>query len=99
MKVFPKYKFKILQEVAWGDMDAFGHVNNVTYMKYFENARAKFFTHLSIWESNGISVKSGMVLSHIEMDYRKQVRFPEKLVVTISVQNITKKSFQVHCSM
>ena len=25
--------------VAWGDMDAMGHVNNVVYFRYFETAR------------------------------------------------------------
>lgn len=25
--------------VAWGEMDAFGHVNNVVYFRYFESAR------------------------------------------------------------
>ena len=29
--------------VAWGDMDAFQHVNNVVYLKWFETARIAFF--------------------------------------------------------
>lgn len=99
MKELIKYKFVTLQEIAWGDMDAFGHVNNVAYMKYFENARAKYFTHLNLWENYGISISNGMVLTHIEMDYRKQVRFPETLLVTLSIQDMTKRSFQIHCSM
>lgn len=27
------------QVVAWGDMDALGHVNNVMYYRYIESAR------------------------------------------------------------
>ena len=30
------------QAVAWGDMDAFGHVNNVLYYRYIESARIKY---------------------------------------------------------
>ena len=29
--------------VQWGDMDCFGHVNNVQYIKYFETARIAHF--------------------------------------------------------
>ena len=25
--------------VSWGEMDAFGHLNNVVYFRYFESAR------------------------------------------------------------
>ena len=25
--------------VAWGEQDAFGHLNNVVYFRYFENVR------------------------------------------------------------
>lgn len=31
------------QKVAWGDMDAFGHVNNVQYYRYIESARIAYF--------------------------------------------------------
>jgi acyl-CoA thioester hydrolase len=29
--------------LAWGDMDAFQHVNNVVYFKHFESARIAYF--------------------------------------------------------
>jgi len=38
--------------VAWGDMDVFGHVNNVQYMRYFETARVKYFEELMIGEGS-----------------------------------------------
>ena len=27
--------------ILWGDMDAYGHVNNVVYLRWFEEARVK----------------------------------------------------------
>ena len=33
------YPVRIEVPVAWGEMDAFGHVNNVVYFRYFESAR------------------------------------------------------------
>ena len=29
--------------VAWGDMDAYGHVNNAVFLRWFETARIKWF--------------------------------------------------------
>ena len=34
--------------VAWGDMDAFQHVNNVVYFRYFESARIAYLERLDV---------------------------------------------------
>ena len=31
-----KYAVTIALKVQWGDMDAFNHVNNIMYFRYFE---------------------------------------------------------------
>ncbi|KNC79240.1 hypothetical protein SARC_08364 [Sphaeroforma arctica JP610] len=33
-------------DVQWGEMDAFQHVNNVTYFRYFETARMEYFERI-----------------------------------------------------
>ena len=38
-KQLENYPVVIEIPVAWGDMDAFQHVNNVAYFRYFESAR------------------------------------------------------------
>ncbi|WP_171265725.1 thioesterase family protein, partial [Acinetobacter baumannii] len=39
MKELSVYPVIYDQKVAWGDMDAFGHVNNVQYYRYIESSR------------------------------------------------------------
>jgi acyl-CoA thioester hydrolase len=34
-----EYHIVLTQDVIWGDMDAFQHVNNTVYLRYFETAR------------------------------------------------------------
>ncbi len=34
--------------LAWGEMDAFQHVNNVAYFRYFESARIAYFSKLDL---------------------------------------------------
>jgi len=38
------------QAVTWGDMDAHGHVNNVVYFRYMENARVEFYRRSGKYE-------------------------------------------------
>ncbi|MDZ4725356.1 MAG: acyl-CoA thioesterase [Leptospira sp.] len=94
-----KYKHRYFQQVAWGEMDAFGHVNNVTYVRYFESARADYFSAEILWESPLKPAKAGPVLTHLDMDYRKQVVFPATLEITLEVDSISSRGFSVICSM
>ena len=36
--------------VAWGEMDALGHVNNIVYFRYFETARIAYFERVKLLE-------------------------------------------------
>jgi len=85
--------------VAWGDMDAFGHVNNVVYVRYFETARADFFTDLAVWNTNLQLLTSGPVLTHLELDYRKQVSYPANLEITLGISSFSSRGFDVSTSM
>ena len=49
-KLLQNYPVVIEIPVAWGDMDAFQHVNNVTYFKYFESARIAYFEKIKFQE-------------------------------------------------
>lgn len=86
-------------KVAWGEMDAFGHVNNVTYVRYFESARADYFTQMNIWESPQKPMEAGPVLTHLDMDYRKQVVFPADIDVTLEIKSISTRGFEIVTSM
>ena len=38
-EILKLYSVTIETPVAWGEMDAFQHVNNIVYFRYFESAR------------------------------------------------------------
>ena len=38
-----KYPVVLTQDLVWSDMDAFKHVNNAVYFRFFENARIAYF--------------------------------------------------------
>ena len=54
MNALQDYPVIYEQQVAWGDMDAFGHVNNVIYYRYIESARVCYLDKLNIFEQGRI---------------------------------------------
>jgi acyl-CoA thioesterase FadM len=42
------YPVVIEVPVAWGEMDAFGHLNNIVYFRYFESARIAYFHKIGL---------------------------------------------------
>ncbi|NMH66252.1 acyl-CoA thioesterase [Shewanella salipaludis] len=81
--------------VAWGEMDALQHVNNVVYFRYFETARIDFFNRLypldAMYES-GI----GPVISENQARYKRPVTFPDSLLVSVGIGDIHNDRFTMH---
>jgi len=94
-----KFNFSIQMKVAWGDMDAFGHVNNVSYARYFENARAEYFSSFSLWSAKLDKQASGPVLIHMDLDYRRQTTYPQSLILSVGITKASRRSFSMGCSM
>ncbi|MFQ6372826.1 acyl-CoA thioesterase [Shewanella sp. YIC-542] len=82
-------------KVAWGDMDALQHVNNVAYFRYFEDARIEFFNRefpLTDMYQRGI----GPVISENHASYRRPVVYPDTLLVGIYGSDIQEDRFTLH---
>ena len=45
-----EYPVVLNQDIIWGDMDAFGHINNSVYFRYFEDARIAYFDQIGVHE-------------------------------------------------
>ncbi|WP_153455947.1 acyl-CoA thioesterase [Streptomyces smaragdinus] len=54
-------------------MDAYGHVNNVAFLRYLEEARIDFMFRLAPGEGDA-SFKGGSVVARHEIDYRHQLK-------------------------
>jgi acyl-CoA thioester hydrolase len=78
--------------VAWGEMDSFGHVNNIYYFRYFETTRIHFFQEIGLLQykrERGI----GPILAETSCRFRKPVYYPDTLTVGTRVKSIGKTSF------
>ena len=89
-----KYPIYIEQEVQWGEMDAFQHVNNTVYFKYFENIRIKFMEDagmLDLMKQKNI----GPILAKIEANFKIPVTYPDTLKIYLRIKSIGNSSFVV----
>lgn len=78
--------------VRFGECDGLGHVNNVTYYDYMEDARIDVFRlfnpslDLNTWN---------MIVASTRCDYLQQVTYAEKLTVYTWFSKIGNSSFMV----
>lgn len=84
------YPVSIDIPVAWGDMDAFGHVNNVMYFRYFETARIAYFQ--TLLEEKFRSADFVPILASTQCTFMKPVVFPDTLRSETAVSRLGKSS-------
>lgn len=90
-----KFPFPIKQQVLWGEMDAFNHINNVVYFRYFETGRVEFFNKTNLWQiylDEGIKI----VVVKLECNYIKEVTHPAEIEITVGIKKIGNSSLIVH---
>ena len=66
--------------VGWGDMDAFGHVNNVVYFRYFEAARIEYLTRVG-WMAAKETTGVGPIVHSTQARFRKALTYPDVIRV------------------
>ena len=78
--------------VAWGEMDALRHVNNIVYFRYFESARIAYFEKLRLWEfMNQTGV--GPILASIQCKFKIPLTYPETVSVGTRIPSIEQDRF------
>ncbi|MCM2392006.1 acyl-CoA thioesterase [Streptomyces albipurpureus] len=81
--------------LRWSDMDAFGHVNNVVFLRYLEEARIDFMFRLAPGDGSP-SFSGGSVVARHEIDYiRPLVHRHEPVIVESWVTRIGAASLTI----
>ncbi len=88
--------------VAWGEMDALGHVNNVAYYRYLESARVDYLRRVgyerlggggSAAHDRGGSAGIGFILQSASCRFRRPVVFPDTVRVSARCTAIAEDRF------
>lgn len=78
--------------VAWGEMDAFQHVNNIVYFRYFESVRMACFERIGLTEmleSEGV----GPILASTQCRFRLPLTYPDTVAVGARIEDVSEDRF------
>lgn len=93
----PDYHFVFPINVVWGEMDAFQHVNNVVYFRYFESARVEYGRKVRMMdpsENEGVAP----ILAATSARYKRPVLYPDTLHIGVKIDRLGEDRFwQRYC--
>jgi acyl-CoA thioester hydrolase len=74
-------------DVAWGEMDSYGHVNNVVYFRYFENARVELLSLVGWFELKD-TLGMGPIVASASAKFRKPLKYPDRIAIGARIAEI-----------
>jgi acyl-CoA thioester hydrolase len=78
--------------IAWGQMDAFRHLNNTTYFRFFESGRIAYFERLNFleyMEETGV----GPILASTSCRFKIPLTYPDTVSIGTRVSTIEDDRF------
>jgi acyl-CoA thioester hydrolase len=79
--------------LRWGDMDAFGHINNTLYFRYMEQGRIHWI------ESFGFGIQhseGGALIANAFCNFYAQVSYPGDLIVKTYIGKVGRTSVDIY---
>lgn len=92
-----QYKGFVPLQTRWADNDAYGHLNNATYLSLFDTA-------MSLWQlQNGIDIQGPDALRFLVVEsgcrYFAELAFPEDLSAGLRIPHIGTSSYRMEFAL
>ncbi len=84
----------VSQALIWGDMDAYQHVNNTVFFRYFEDARMAYFERIGV-NSLMQAKRLGPILASTRADFKAPLTYPDTLLVAARIQSAQGKKISM----
>jgi len=81
----------MVMPIRWGDMDAMGHLNNASYMRFMETSRIEWFSAIGC-EPNPQG--QGPVIVNVFCNFYKQLQYPCDVLMKMYVSDPGRSSFE-----
>lgn len=86
------FPVRLVLPLQWGEMDAYGHVNNAVYFRWFESARMEYFSRIG-WPEIERASGVGPILHSTQARFRAPLEWPDEVVVTTRVRELAEDRF------
>ena len=88
------FKFSVPIQPRYADFDMLGHLNNATYVTYYEVARLHYFYDI------GWTLKDATnVVAHFDIDFLLPILPDSKVLCSIKTISLGTKSFQMQYAL
>ena len=99
-----KWPIKTEIPVLWGDVDSFGHVNNIIYLKWCETSRVELFRKMydvKTLDTENIQLGSGVgpILANFNCNYRTPIKYPDVIYIKTRISHIGNTSYGIEHRM
>ncbi|MEM9300830.1 MAG: thioesterase family protein [Pseudomonadota bacterium] len=86
------YDFAIRRHVKWGEMDAFQHVNNTVYFRWFEDVRIAHFEALGAMKAMA-ETGIGPILGATSARFRLPLEYPDEVIIGSRIRDVGEDRF------
>lgn len=88
------YNYHTVLPIRYRDMDSLGHVNNVVYLTYIEQARIEYFASQGLWQGKPDDL--GLILAKSTVEYLSPLSMDDKQVhIWTRISRLGNKSFDM----
>ncbi|MEO7064220.1 MAG: thioesterase family protein [Dokdonella sp.] len=78
--------------VRWGDLDAFNHVNNATFLVYAQEARLAWLANIDgVWFDETMMP----VVAAAQINFRRQLAWPGQIIVDLAAKRVGTSSVTI----
>lgn len=78
--------------IQWGEMDAYGHVNNAVFFRFFESARIAFLDKIGFLTAYD-ELKIGPILHSTSCRFRRALFYPDTILVGARASEVLSDRF------
>ncbi|HCY62861.1 MAG TPA: thioesterase [Oxalobacteraceae bacterium] len=82
--------------IRWGDLDAFGHVNNTIFFRFMEQARVEWLESCGMPMDGG---GQGPVIVNAHCTFLRQLKYPGEVEVRTFAGQPGRSSFETYVEM
>ncbi|MGH8529591.1 MAG: acyl-CoA thioesterase [Nevskiales bacterium] len=87
-----QFKHLLSMPVRWGDVDRLGHVNNVQFLRYAEDARVTWVERMRTGLQQADLTDEGPILADIQCSFLRQLRWPAAVEIGARAERIGRSS-------
>jgi len=93
-----RFRFFTASPTRWGDCDAFGHINNVLFARYYESGRLDYFQRVLGLEAVADAADS-LIIADLYVTFERQLHHPCALEVGSRISRLGNSSFDFEAAI